>query len=88
MAIMCAIRLVAFGSIENFEIYLFLQNVRTKMNDISWMIIMTKRRHQNLHLQSLTISFLNVCSIRYKLDEIRDFIASRGVSIFAVAETS
>ena len=48
---------------------------------------MTKRRHQNLHLQSLTISFLNVCSIRYKLDEIRDFIASRGVNIFAVAET-
>ena len=49
--------------------------------------LMTKRRHQYLHLQSLTISFLNVCSIRYKLDEIRDFIASRGVSIFAVAET-
>ena len=48
---------------------------------------MTKRRHQNLHLQSLTISFLNVCSIRYKQDEIRDFIASWGVSIFAVAET-
>ena len=41
---------------------------------------MTKRR-------PLTISFLNVCSIRYKLDEIRDFIESRGISIFAVAET-
>ena len=31
--------LVEFGSSEKFEIYLFLQNVRTKMNDILWMIV-------------------------------------------------
>ena len=28
-----------FGSSEKFEIYLFLQNARTKMNDIVWMIV-------------------------------------------------
>ena len=30
---------VEFGSSEKFEIYSFLLNVRTKMNDISWMIV-------------------------------------------------
>ena len=36
---MCTFNLVEFGSSEKFEIILFLQNVRTKMNDISWMIV-------------------------------------------------
>ena len=31
---MCTFSLVDFGSSEKFEIYLFLQNMRTKMNDI------------------------------------------------------
>ena len=31
--------LVEFGSSEKFEIYSFLQNVRTNMNDKSWMIV-------------------------------------------------
>ena len=31
--------LVEFGSIEKFEIYSFPQNVRAKMNNISWMIV-------------------------------------------------
>ena len=31
---MCTFSLVEFGSSEKFVIYLFLQNVRTKMNDI------------------------------------------------------
>ena len=36
---MCTFSLVEFGSSEKVQIYLFLQNVRTKMNDISWMIV-------------------------------------------------
>ena len=36
---MCTFSLVEFGSSEIFEIYLFLQNVRTKMNDVLWMIV-------------------------------------------------
>ena len=28
-----------FGSSEKIEIYVFLQNVRTKRNDISWMVV-------------------------------------------------
>ena len=31
--------LVELSSIEKFEIYLFLQNVRKKMNDLSWMVV-------------------------------------------------
>ena len=42
VSIMCTFSLVDFGSSEKFDInkfYLFLQNVRTTMNDISWMIV-------------------------------------------------
>ena len=46
---------VEFGSSEKFEIYLFLQSVRTKMNDVSWMIVnmfhyLTLLRKKNLAL--------------------------------------
>ena len=46
---------VEFGSSEKLEIYLFLQSVRTKMNDISWMIVnmfhyLTLLRMKNLAL--------------------------------------
>ena len=46
---------VEFGSSEKIEIYLFLQSVRTKMNDISWMIVnmfhyLTLLRMKNLAL--------------------------------------
>ena len=36
---MCTFSLVESGSSEKLEIYFFLQNVRTKMNDILWMIV-------------------------------------------------
>ena len=39
------------------------------------------------HETNLNIVFLNVCSLRYKVDEIRDFIASRGIHILGLAET-
>ena len=39
LAIMCTFGLVEIGSSEKFEIYLFLQNVRAKMNAIWWMTV-------------------------------------------------
>ena len=39
---MCTLRLVEFGSSDKFEIYLFLQNVRRRMND---KIILDDCRH-------------------------------------------
>lgn len=35
----------------------------------------------------LTISFLNVCSIRRKKSEVQNFLSSRGVHVFGMAET-
>ena len=39
LAIMCTFSRVELGSSEIFEIYPFLQNMRTKINDMSWMIV-------------------------------------------------
>ena len=52
---MNAFSLAEFGSSEKIVIYLFLQNTRTKMNDISWMIVdmlhyLTPHRMYNLDL--------------------------------------
>jgi len=36
---------------------------------------------------STSIAFLNVCSLRYKVHEVQSFLAARGVTLFAMAET-
>ena len=34
-----------------------------------------------------TVGFLNVCSLRGKVAEVTDFMSSRGVEVFGLAET-
>ena len=49
----------------------------------------------NLHLkhnhaqkvQNLTVSFLNVCSLRRKTDDVQEYMSSRGIHILAMAKT-
>ena len=35
----------------------------------------------------ITIGFLNVCSLRGKVEEVGRFMSSRGITVFGVAET-
>lgn len=36
---------------------------------------------------SLNVAFLNVCSLRYKVEEVQQFLAARGIAVLALAET-
>jgi len=36
---------------------------------------------------TLTTAFLNVCSLRHKVAEVKEFLAARGIGVFGIAET-